>query len=223
MPKLKPETHTARRDHILDAAERCFAEAGFHRSTMNDICRRASVSPGALYVYFDSKEALIAGLAERDRAEFAEQLSLVERAPDVLAAFSAMGDFYLNPDRTYKCRLGVEIGLEATRNPKIGEIFWRFDREVRQSLERLFQRLSDEGRIAPALAIDAVTSAFMVIADGIFWRHTVHPHAFTAEAAMPVALELIRQLLNPAQPLMPAAGRNPDQADSTFPLVGDRK
>jgi len=31
------------------------------------ICREAGVSPGALYVYFDSKEALIAGICERDR------------------------------------------------------------------------------------------------------------------------------------------------------------
>jgi len=55
MPKLKPEVQTARREHILDAAETCFARAGFHRTTMHDICKEASVSPGALYVYFDSK------------------------------------------------------------------------------------------------------------------------------------------------------------------------
>jgi AcrR family transcriptional regulator len=58
MPKLKPEVQHQRREHILDAAERCFARAGFHRTTMHDICREAGVSPGALYVYFDSKEAL---------------------------------------------------------------------------------------------------------------------------------------------------------------------
>ena len=62
MPKLKPDTQRARREHILDAAEHCFARAGFHRTTMQDICKEAGVSPGALYVYFDSKEALIAGI-----------------------------------------------------------------------------------------------------------------------------------------------------------------
>ena len=77
MPKLKSETQNARREHILDAAERCFARTGFHRTTMQDICKMAGVSPGALYVYFDSKEALIAGITERDRAEFAEQIVAV--------------------------------------------------------------------------------------------------------------------------------------------------
>ena len=68
MPKLKPDVQRARSEHILDAAERCFVRAGFHRTSVHDICKEAGVSPGALYVYFDSKEALIAGISERDRA-----------------------------------------------------------------------------------------------------------------------------------------------------------
>jgi AcrR family transcriptional regulator len=89
MPKLKPDIQRARREHILEAAERCFANAGFHRTTMHDICKEAAVSPGALYVYFDSKEALIAGIAGRDRAEFAERLAALSDAPDFLKALEA--------------------------------------------------------------------------------------------------------------------------------------
>ncbi len=59
MPKLAPKTQQARREHILDAAERCFITKGFHPSTMDDICREAHVSSGALYTYFVSKEDLI--------------------------------------------------------------------------------------------------------------------------------------------------------------------
>ena len=80
MPKLKPDTQRARREHILDAAEHCFANSGFHRCTMQDICREAGVSPGALYVYFSSKEALIAGIAERDRADFAARFDALAGA-----------------------------------------------------------------------------------------------------------------------------------------------
>ena len=63
MPKLAPKTQHARREHILDAAERCFIGKGFHHATMDDICREAQVSSGALYTYFVSKEALIIGFA----------------------------------------------------------------------------------------------------------------------------------------------------------------
>ncbi len=81
MAKLSAESLRERSDHILDAAERCFARAGFHRTTMQDICREAAVSPGALYLYFSNKEALIAGIAERERAEFADRFAQIAGAP----------------------------------------------------------------------------------------------------------------------------------------------
>ena len=86
MPKLKPDTQRARRDAILDAAELCFARSGFHRCTMQAICKEAGISPGALYVYFASKEDLIAGLAERDRGAFQERFAPLGDANDILNA-----------------------------------------------------------------------------------------------------------------------------------------
>ena len=45
--------------------------AGFHRTTMQDVAAEAGMSPGNLYRYFPSKEAMVIGLAERDRARVA--------------------------------------------------------------------------------------------------------------------------------------------------------
>jgi TetR/AcrR family transcriptional repressor of uid operon len=199
MPKLKPDVQRARREHILDAAEKCFAEAGFHRTSIHDICRKAGVSPGALYVYFDSKEALIAGLSERDRAEFAERFAALAAAPDFLQALAAMGEQYFNEEPVEKHRMCIDIGLEATRNPRVGEIQRRFDTFISQSFEQLFQRLKDEGRIAPALDIASVTKAFGVVCDGMFWARAVDP-AFDAKAVMPAMLQMIGALLNPVTP-----------------------
>lgn len=204
MPKLKPETQTARREHILDAAEHCFAHAGFHRTTMHDICKQAGVSPGALYVYFDSKEALIEGLTERDRQEFAERFAHVGESADFLGALKDLGDFYMHPDRRVKARLGAEIGLEATRNPRIGEIYRRFDCEVRENFERLFERLKSQGRIAPTLEIPALAEAVSLISDGLFWRHAVRDEPESARA-MAIAFSLIESLLRPALPASSAA------------------
>jgi AcrR family transcriptional regulator len=195
MPKLKPETQVARRVHILDAAERCMAQAGFHRTTMQDICRAAAISPGALYVYFSSKEALIAGLAERDRRAFAERLEALARAPDFMQALRALGQQYVE-DAAKDHRMCIDIGLEATRNPRVGEIFRRFDRSIVESFETLFYKLQAEGRIAPALDIPTAVKAFMVIADGMFWRRAVDP-AFDARRVLSAVLELVKTLLNP--------------------------
>jgi TetR/AcrR family transcriptional regulator, repressor for uid operon len=207
MPKLKPEVQWARRERILDAAERCFARAGFHRTTMHDICKEAGVSPGALYVYFDSKEALIAGISERDSAEFAERLDALAKAPDFMQALRELGEQYFLDEPVKDHRMCVDIGLESTRNPRVGEIFRRFDGYILESFEKLFQRMRDEGRIAPVLDTPIVARAFMVVADGMFWRRAVDP-AFDPSKVMPAVLQLIRSLLNPVQSTLPATDDN---------------
>src|SRR5262245_9602667 len=206
MPKLKPEVQTARREHILDAAERCFARAGFHRTTMHDICKEAGVSPGALYVYFDSKEALIAGICERNRAEFAERLDRLADAPDFMQALRALGEQYFLEEPVDSQRMCIEVGLESTRNPRIGEINQRIDRYILESFESLFGKMKDEGRIAPSLDIPTLARAFVVVADGMFWRRAVDPD-FDPRAVMPAVLSLIRTLLNPVAE--PGSGSGP--------------
>jgi AcrR family transcriptional regulator len=203
MPKLKPDIQRARREHILEAAERCFANAGFHRTTMHDICREAAVSPGALYVYFDSKEALIAGIAERDRAEFAERLAALSDAPDFLKALEALGQHYFVEEPAYRRRMCIEVGLESTRNPRVGEIFQEVDRFVETGFEQLFARLKAEGRIAPEFDIPTVAKLFLLIGDGLFWRRATDPD-FDGTKMVPPALKLLAKLLNPV-PTPPAA------------------
>jgi AcrR family transcriptional regulator len=213
MPKLKPDTQRARREHILEAAELCFARAGFHRTTMQDICKEAAVSPGALYVYFDSKEALIAGICERDRAEFAENFASLAAAPDFLGSLAMLGEEYFVNQPAHKRLMCVEIGLESTRNPRVAEIFSRIDTFINESFLKLFQQLKDEGRIAPALDIPALTRAFTVICDGMFWQRAIDP-TFDPKAVMPTVLQLIAGLLNPV-------AQHNETADKTMELRRD--
>ena len=72
-----------------------------------------------------------------------------------------------------------------------------------ESFGTLFQKLKDEGRIAPALDIPTTVKAFMVIADGMFWRRAVDPH-FNAQAVMPAVLGLVTELLKPVAAPQPA-------------------
>jgi TetR/AcrR family transcriptional regulator, repressor for uid operon len=195
MPKLKPATQRARREHILDAAEVCFARAGFHRTTMQDICKEALISPGALYVYFNSKEDLIAGLAERDRSDFAERFADLSAATDLMQSLSDLGNHYFDEEPAHKRTMCLEIGLESTRNPKVGEIYRSVDRYVHGSFEKLFAALQAEGRIAPDVDIPTLTKLFSVIGDGMFMRRALDP-TFDARALVPAVMALIGKLLN---------------------------
>lgn len=195
MPKLKPATQRARREHILDAAEVCFARAGFHRTTMQDICKEALISPGALYVYFNSKEDLIAGLAERDRSDFAERFADLSASTDLMQSLSELGNHYFDEEPAHKRTMCLEIGLESTRNPKVGEIYRSVDRYVHGSFEKLFAALQAEGRIAPDVDIPTLTKLFSVIGDGMFMRRALDP-TFDARGLVPAVMALIGKLLN---------------------------
>jgi TetR/AcrR family transcriptional repressor of uid operon len=214
MPKLKPATQRARREHILDAAEVCFARTGFHRTTMQDICKEALISPGALYVYFSSKEELIAGIAERDRAEFAERFAELSAAPDFMKSLSDLGNHYFDEEPAYKRTMCIEVGLESTRNPKVGEIYRSVDRYVEDCFEKLFARLAAEGRIAPDLDIPTLAQVFSVIGDGMFMRRAVDP-GFDAKTLVPAVMGLLGKLLNPMEE-MPAAAL-PEDAKAKEP------
>ena len=62
----RQEQAQRRREQLIEAALAVFALKGVDGCTVKDIARSAAVTPGLLYHYFDSKEALVAAvLAER--------------------------------------------------------------------------------------------------------------------------------------------------------------
>ncbi len=52
----------ARPEEILSAALEAFADRGFAATKLEDVARRAGVTKGTIYLYFDSKEALFKAL-----------------------------------------------------------------------------------------------------------------------------------------------------------------
>lgn len=59
-----PRVVEDRREQIIDAAMQVFAQKGYVRSTNKDIARAASITPGLIYHYFESKEALLMAVVE---------------------------------------------------------------------------------------------------------------------------------------------------------------
>jgi AcrR family transcriptional regulator len=60
-----PKVVEDRKEQILDAAMRVFAQKGFTRATNKDIAREAGITPGLIYYYFESKEAVLQAIIEQ--------------------------------------------------------------------------------------------------------------------------------------------------------------
>jgi len=62
---IKQQEYAAKRNDILDAAQRLIYSKGYERMTIQDIQHDLRISSGAFYHYFDSKQAVILALAAR--------------------------------------------------------------------------------------------------------------------------------------------------------------
>lgn len=63
-----------KREAILDAALDLFAERGFHGTAVPLVAKRANVGAGTVYRYFESKEALVNALYQREKQAFVMRL-----------------------------------------------------------------------------------------------------------------------------------------------------
>ena len=67
----------SRKDRIMDAALRIFAEKGFQNSTITEISKTAGVSEATVYEYFGTKEDLLFAIPEKITKDTLEESSRV--------------------------------------------------------------------------------------------------------------------------------------------------
>ena len=154
MPRtLNEVAHARRRDEFLDSAQRLIEAKGYLRITIQDVLDDLGTSKGALYHYFDSKEALYEGLVER--AVDVVEASLVRNTKDSeLSALEKLREF---------CAAKVQQGLEA-RDFWLAALPFLYSDDNAILRQKVRSRVRD--RIAPLLA--------QIVAQG------VHEGVFTA-------------------------------------------
>ena len=183
-----------RRAEILAAAERCFARSGFHRASMQEICAEAQMSPGNLYRYFSSKEAIIAGISERNRAGAAKDFAAVTQAPNFFEGLAQLARQHLVERTAEEVALCAEIMAESRRNPEIAGQYQHIETEVKAGLVAMLRHAADRGEIARDIDLDGTATVLMVLADGISWQRAVNP-GFDAEIVLPLILKMVHCLL----------------------------
>jgi AcrR family transcriptional regulator len=154
MPKLKPEELETRRREIIDAARVCFLRSGFHRTTTDEICREANITPGGLYHYFGSKEELIAAVIDRSAETAVQHMhELIDEALNAESAVLQVSQVFAqtlhDPDIDNATRLELEIWVEGLKDEKLFEKSRRAWMMRMGWLEALIRRGIDEGIYDP--------------------------------------------------------------------------
>ena len=97
----------SRRAHMLDAARSVFERLGIEGASIREIAKQAGYTPGAIYTYFDNKEAIYGALL----AESLERLNAAVNAAGV------SGSAELSPSEMLNAKAGAWFGFFAA-NPR---------------------------------------------------------------------------------------------------------
>lgn len=96
-PEARPYHHGDLRRVLVDAAFALVGESGPEGLSVREAARRAGVSPGAPFRHFESREALLAAVAEEAQRRFMAEIdeALAGSPDDPLQRFRSLGRAYL--------------------------------------------------------------------------------------------------------------------------------
>lgn len=116
---VDPEDKEARRNAILDAAERLFDGAG-ELSNVADIAQAAGLAKGTVYLYFPTKEAVYLGLHQRQLEAFFTRLCerLEGEATFSVADMGEMARDYFLRNRHYIPLCAICMGFAVNAVPE---------------------------------------------------------------------------------------------------------
>lgn len=173
-PKFRRRAE-ARRDEVLDAALELFTENGFANTRVEDIAQKAGISKGTVYLYFQSKEALMEGLIDRALSPIAlKAISTIQAlGVDPIMVFKTIGGLIAHNLGDPKILAVPKLIMrESVQFPELAEIYRRdvIDK-VLPVMKRMIEHQVKVGRfrpVDPELAIRSIVGpiiAHVVIAE----------------------------------------------------------
>jgi AcrR family transcriptional regulator len=172
-----------RTKQVLEAAETCFRDNGFHATSMAQIAAAAKMSVGHIYRYFSGKHDIIAAIVSRDvHAAMADFDAVEEDAEGVFPAIYRhwRAKFEWMGDRSRSC-LWLEILAESARNPEAAQVV----REARARVNERMCRLIAKGASGrwSAEEIKQKVELLMMMMDAAAFRTISDPEYDAGRAA----------------------------------------
>lgn len=128
---------------LVDASMKLMSERGYHAATIRDICKRAEVSPGTFYTYFESKLDILRDMFERADRYFQNTL------PDEIEGKAVLEKLRIFT-RLY-CKLNLDTGLDAVRVLFSPENSWF---TLRRPMQEMLVAIVTEGQQTGVLKSD---------------------------------------------------------------------
>ncbi|KKK87977.1 hypothetical protein LCGC14_2747850 [marine sediment metagenome] len=197
MPKVTEAHLQARRQQIMDAAWACFARKGYHQATMQDICHESDLSPGAIYRYFASKEAIRRAVWDRHQEWARDLLETVRsQAGQPRDTLEVIGQtmwlsFFNDPAFETMTRVEIENWPEILRDKDLLDdlrkdlTFWR------ALVTQLLSEAKERGQLKADVDPASLASLFICAHEGLRHFRLVDPDSFEPERVFQAMLALV--------------------------------
>lgn len=159
----RPDVRAERIPQILEAALAVFGRHGFAQARMDDIAQEAGLAKATLYLYFSSKEELIAAILETYFARGLDELTAIRTARHPVA--DSLSDWVHRRMRELREHpgyggIGFEFHALATRDPRTRAIIQHAVDQYRSALAAALSAGMERGEIPTA---DAAELAITII------------------------------------------------------------
>jgi len=172
-PKVS-EAHTKqRREQIIMAAMQCFATNGFHKTTMQDICKKSDLSPGAVYSYFASKDEIIQALCQmgdqmnNQLFEFSHQHEFASPQAALAHSIGLFISQYKHPMMQLGARMDAMFLAEALTDETLASMGNESYTKLMNQIIALMENSQRENEIDPTINTRALSQVLFSLVQGL--------------------------------------------------------
>jgi len=182
------------RRQVLEAAVRSLAKRGYAKTSVSDIAQAAGMSKGAVHYHFESKDDLIARVAEHCGAVARDRLRQAWDAPGapVEKIRNAMVEMRkMRKEGTPELRVLADLAALALHDARLRALLGRmFEVNRVETVEYLSQSLTALG-VKTKIPVHLLPRLLLGVVDGLAMQDYFDPPAVGEDAAVEEALETI--------------------------------
>jgi AcrR family transcriptional regulator len=177
-----------RKAAILKAARRLFFEKGFKPVTVESIAKKAELSKGSVYLYYNSKEEIYAQILLNDIGKFNRKIENLfnngDTASSILHKLSTIYiDFFLHDTELFRILVTYMLHTDDMNlSDDVNRHIVKMTNVAIDVIERIFQYGIERGEFSPTVNLRQNRNAIWGLLNGIIALHLFTGDVATREA-----------------------------------------
>lgn len=166
-----------RKNAILKAARKLFFEKGFRPVTVESIARKAELSKGSIYLYYNSKEEIYSQILLNDIDTFHEHIADILQTPAsaaeaLIRLAEIYVDFFLNDRELFRILMNFMLHNNDMNLPEdLNHHIIKTTNRTIGIVEQVFRHGIDRGEFPPDINLRLNRNAIWGLLNGIISLH----------------------------------------------------